>query len=421
MSKQKTEEFISEFWDHKIKADTRPKGKKHSVQDHIHGFMKSRFGVQATIAEFAYNFCDALQRYRADADCEIFHLILFGELAEECYHAQMGMITDLQEACEKKDKFEHGGKAQGLLGREDFTEVMVEFLVSTGDSDMQALKQALSYDQPLADIGYLKLFEDHNDQGDQGKFAEALRDQHLADTMQTYRLIETEMRIAAAVADGEDEQFAEMKLVSGTGNETITATSTGEGGGSGEEDGVSGEEEEEEPAQQCSLGVIKQALRKHDRGMPDSIIDRIIAAGVSGTPPPVGLVLNENAELYSDYRKVSLDDFATNMRCIYIPRFSRIAKAEAEVTAVPPRQLSAEEQSYLKEAFDDVDITQKKVLNLAGVQKAVGLAYTISVSDAYMQEFAQEFIEELQRCVFSALFVLFCTVLVLFYAVFVLK
>jgi hypothetical protein len=389
MSKRDTEVFINEFWEHKIKADTRPKSKKQSVPDHIHNFMKSRFGVQATIAEFAYNFCDALQRYRADADCEIFHLILFGELAEECYHAQMKMIQDLLDACEKKDKFEHGGKVLAVLPREHFNTTLNDFLVSKSPADMQALKQALSYDQPLADVGYSKIFEENRD-GDQGKFAEALRDQHLADTMQTYRLIETEIRIAAAVADGEDEQLAEIKLASGAFNETTTSNFA-EGGGENEYGEDADADAEEEQSQQTTLGVIKQALRKHDKGMPDSVIDRIIAAGVSGKPPPEDLVLSETPELYSDYRKVSIDEFAFNIRCIYIPRHSRIAKAEAEAEAVPPRQLSAEEQQLLHEAYEHVNVTQKGGLTLAEVQRAIGVAYTVSVSDAYMQEFAKEF------------------------------
>lgn len=384
MSKRDTEVFIKEFWDHKIKADTRPKSKKLSVQEHIYNFMKTRFGVQATIAEFAYNFCDALQRYRADADCEIFHHILFGELAEECYHAQMKMIEDLLGVCEKRDKFEHGGKVLELLAREHFNSILNDFLVSKSPADMQILKQALSYDQPLAEVGYKKLFEENCD-GDQGKFAETLRDQFLADTLQTYRLIETEIRIAAAVAEGEDEQLAELKLGPEAFNETVGSAA----GLSGHTEGA--EYAEEEQSEETTLAVIKQALRKHDKNMPDSTIDRVITAGVSGKTPAEDIVLSENPELYSDYRKVNIGEFAFKMRCIYIPRFSRIAKAEAEALAVPPRQLDAEEQQLLHEAYERVNITQKGGLTLEEVQQVIGISYTVSVSDAYMQEFSKEF------------------------------
>eukprot|EP01043_Picozoa_sp_COSAG02_P064070 COSAG02_NODE_9260_length_2275_cov_60.164062_1_plen_752_part_01 len=263
MSKSDTETFIKEFWDHKIKADLRPRAKKLSVQDHIHNFMKTRFGVQATVAEFAYNFCDALQRYRADADCEIFHLILFGELAEECYHAQMKMLTDLLDFCEKKDKVEHGGRVQEVIAREVFNNILNEFLVSKSPSDMQILKQALSYDQPLAEVGYMKLFEENQD-GDQGKFAETLRDQHLNDTLQTYCLIETEIRIAAAVAEGEDEQLVELRVASGDFNDNVDETSGSAVPFAQSEEDDEVKEEEESP--KTTLAVIKQALRKHDKG-----------------------------------------------------------------------------------------------------------------------------------------------------------
>jgi hypothetical protein len=387
MSKRDTEAFIKEFWDHKTKADMRPRAKKLSVQDYIHNFMKTRFGVQATVAEFAYNFCDALQRYRADADCEIFHLILFGELAEECYHAQMKMIEDLLDLCEKKDKLEHGGRVQQVLARETFNSVLNEFLVSKSPSEMQVLKQALSYDQPLADVGYIKLFEENQD-GDQGKFAETLRDQHLDDTMQTYRLIETEIRIAAAVAEGEDEQLVELRVASGDFNDNVDETS---GSAVPQNEGEEDEVKEEGESPKTTLAVIKQALRKHDKGMPDSTIDRIIAAGVSGNPPSENVVLSENPELYSDYRTVDIAEFAFNIRCIYIPRYSRIARAEAEGSAVPPRQLTAEEQKLLRDAYDKVNLLGKEGLTLQEIQRAIGIAYTISVSDAYMQEFAKEF------------------------------
>ena len=377
MSKRDTEIFIKEFWDHKIKADLRPKAKKLSVQEHIHNFMKGRFGVQATIAEFAYNFCDALQRYRSDADCEIFHQILFGELAEECYHAQMKMIVELLAMCEKRDKFEHGGKVFEHLAREHFNSILNEFLVSKSPADMQVLKQALSYDQPLADVGYNKLFEENRD-GDQGKFAETLRDQHLADTMQTYRLIETEIRVAAAVAEGADEQLVEIKVASGNFN----SAQNEHGGGN--------EGNEEDGSQKTTLKVIKQALRKHDKAIPDTTIDRIIAAGVSGSAPQENVVVAENPELYSDYREVDISEFAANIRCIYIPRYSRLARAEAEGSVVPPRQLSAEEQKLLRNAYDSVNLTQQDGLTLTEVQRAIGMAYTVSISDAYMQQFAKE-------------------------------
>eukprot|EP01045_Picozoa_sp_COSAG04_P028651 COSAG04_NODE_4507_length_2046_cov_1.421161_2_plen_251_part_00 len=78
-----------------------------------------------------------------------------------------------------------------------------------------------------------------------------------------------------------------------------------------------------------------------------------------------------------------------HQRCIYIGRYSRIAAAEAEAAAVPPRTLGSEEQQALRAAFDEVDITQSGRLPTSLVGRVLGLAYMISPSDAYMQKFAE--------------------------------
>lgn len=64
---------------------------------------------------------------------------------------------------------------------------------------MVALKRSLTYDQPLSEITYANLFEENRD-GDQGRFAETLRDQHLYELMQTYPAIESSIRCAPVVS-----------------------------------------------------------------------------------------------------------------------------------------------------------------------------------------------------------------------------
>jgi hypothetical protein len=115
MSKRETEQWIEELWDAKIRNDNRPNAKKKSVQDFVYDHCKSRYGVQNMIAEFGYNLVDALSRYAYDADCEMFHKILMGELCEDVYHEQMKMMDDFSAACLKRDKEEHGGKPLGVL------------------------------------------------------------------------------------------------------------------------------------------------------------------------------------------------------------------------------------------------------------------------------------------------------------------
>ena len=55
-------------------------------------------------------------------------------------------------------------------------ETLKGFFKVKSHEDLAALQQAVIYDQPLPMISYKKLFEETRD-GDQGKFAETLRDQ----------------------------------------------------------------------------------------------------------------------------------------------------------------------------------------------------------------------------------------------------
>lgn len=59
-----------------------------------------------------------------------------------------------------------------------FNALLISHFKFKTDEDRRSLRAALQYDQPLPTVHYEKLFEETRD-GDQGKFAETLRDQHL--------------------------------------------------------------------------------------------------------------------------------------------------------------------------------------------------------------------------------------------------
>ena len=177
------------------------------VIDFLHKFLRTKSGLPKTVTEIAYNFVDALKRYSYDADCELFHKVLFGELCEgvcaHCvgaerragfrfllfwrgygaliirfrvflltrvfasktrtynassiaskrrFHDQMLMCSGLIAAAEAEDMQQHGGRKSGSLARGLYTQLLKKHFPTKGDQDMKALVRALSYDQPLPSI-----------------------------------------------------------------------------------------------------------------------------------------------------------------------------------------------------------------------------------------------------------------------------
>jgi hypothetical protein len=222
MVKRDLEAFINAYWEERLKAaeavltakdPSRKAEKWQSPHDFLHTYMKSRFGLQvcslsprtqvasrgrrvrspprqATVVEFGYNLVDALSRYAEDPDVDLFQrVVIQTELCEATLLDQRNVVDKLIDACEKFDKTEHGGKRRGQIGRAAFDSMLLEVFPFKQNDDLVALKRALTYDQPLPEIDYSSLFEENRD-GDQGKFAETLRDQHLYELMQTYPAIE---------------------------------------------------------------------------------------------------------------------------------------------------------------------------------------------------------------------------------------
>ena len=121
MPKSECEALINAFWAHKIENDTKPNAPPRvPVIDHLGVFLRGRSGIKKTVVEIAYNFVDALKRYSYDADCELFHRILFGELCEDVYHDQMQMLDTLLVTAKTEDAAQHGGRSTGAIGRSSF-------------------------------------------------------------------------------------------------------------------------------------------------------------------------------------------------------------------------------------------------------------------------------------------------------------
>ena len=141
---------------------------------------------------------DGLRRFEYDADCELFLKILFGQMCEQTYHEQLAVVDRFIGSCVKHDRESAGGRLMGLVTRSDFMELLTKEFPLKTPGEMKNLKRALSTDQPLPSIDYNKLFASDRE-GNQGKFAELLRDQFLSEVQEVYLAIESAIR---QVSDG---------------------------------------------------------------------------------------------------------------------------------------------------------------------------------------------------------------------------
>ena len=154
------------------------------------------------------------------------------------------------------------------------------------------------------------MFEETRD-GDQGKFAETLRDQHLYDVMSTYPAIEDAIRRAVHVEKG----GADAVLAAGKRFNAAT------------DDAV---------AVETTVAVIRKGLAAYDRGIPESMLNKVLATG---------LALPLADAPFSDYRTVQVEDFVQRLRTIVIARFSKAkAETEAQIEEKFMRSLPEEEK-----------------------------------------------------------------------------
>jgi Ca2+-binding EF-hand superfamily protein len=211
---------------------------------------------------------------------------------------------------------------------------------------LKSLRSALQYDQPLPTVYYEKLFEETRD-GDQGKFAETLRDQHLYDVMSTYPSIEDAIRRAVHIAKGgADAVLAHGKKFNAATDDTVSV--------------------------ETNVGVVLKGLSEYDSGLPNAVINKILATGL-------GLPLSEAP--FSDYRSVLVEDFVQRLRTIIIPRYSKPrAETEAEVEEKFLRSLPESERKAIENCFNEMDTDFSGTLNAEELHEMLKRTYGMDPS-----------------------------------------
>lgn len=181
LSKRQTEAIVREVW-HMKKAYDRQHGATSRLADYFYTYLSLKHGATTALQEWGYSLTEALKAFRYDADIYLFDLILSGEVSEDVYDDQRQMVAKLMDACAQQDT-----KKTGTISRRDFIRVLLRQFPGKPKAHLRALDRSL--EQVAKESGvvhYVKLFEEDRD-GDQGPFAEALRDQQLQEIMQLHK------------------------------------------------------------------------------------------------------------------------------------------------------------------------------------------------------------------------------------------
>lgn len=283
------------------------------LASYLFTFMMQRTGGTPGIAvEWCYNFVDALQRYVYDADVEMFLRILQGRLPEIVHDQSITMLNALTDDLIELDRSVNGGQAAGVLPRVELVGFIRRSFRAKHDDAVQELLSALHGDpKAQADpIEYAELLaEDAN--GDQGPFAETLRDQFLAEYMEfsselTAAIASNAVRapsLAAAIdAAAQAEAGAKRGPASGSSGATLPAAPVA---GSG-------------PMQQYIMARAAAAgIRRVDPEKPDEELVSYVARGL-GLPGSA-----EDLKLLTSNRIVPLEDFLRRLRRQWLERSSR--------------------------------------------------------------------------------------------------
>ena len=172
LRKREVEQFIKTAW--------IQKGRKRytkSLEEFLYVYLCEIYPKSpAERIEFAYSLMFALEKYSYDADCDLFLQVLHKKLPEEVYLAQSRLIRSIQEQCIREDRKD--GEQSGRLRKVQILDIVRKLCPTKEQSSFREIEQALFFDTQVNSVDYIKLFQE-DEEGDQGKFVECLRDQFL--------------------------------------------------------------------------------------------------------------------------------------------------------------------------------------------------------------------------------------------------
>ena len=235
-TKRDTERTVKEIWRARIAAGVTAGAGGAELLEFVFAFLQKRVGIPAAVVEAGYNFVYGLWRYRWDADCELCLCILTGQVGgggergggggaapvfsstrpptrppprlhpqvrEDVYHQQLALQIDVAGMLAALDRAAHGADA-GTLPKPDVRLALRAYFrvgAPGGKTEPRydALMQALDAVCPGGAVDHASLFAEDREFS-QGEFAEAVRDQSLAERLEFFGEVEAALAARAGGA-----------------------------------------------------------------------------------------------------------------------------------------------------------------------------------------------------------------------------
>jgi len=302
--KRDVELLVNDCWKQKAEYDAAlaEKGEGRStLEDFMYIYLQKRFGLQAMIAEWGYNLLEALYKYRHDADEEIFLYVLRNKMHEDFYHQQMKLCEDFEDQLAKL--YTNGT----IPAKKNLIEFLRTFFPSKSEERFDELIESLDEQCPGdGAIQWASLLEEDR-QGDQGPFAEAMRDQDLQERQEYFEDIEEALLVFAMSKD-------------------------------------------DPPPTELPAEEIRSALIGMDAGMKIALgekqLDRIMAVGFNKAPSDIMYDTCPTPAVVDGKEVVSIEKFVKRVLKMTIKRY------EVSISAGDERQA---ELKWSKKSLDDED------------------------------------------------------------------
>lgn len=190
MPKRDIERLLADIWSKKYASNLSA---KQAWSDYLFDYFKCEYDIQSRVVETGYSMLSALERYRYDADCELFLTILNGELSEDVYRDQSSFLKALHCEFAANDKRMNSNKVTQTLSKDCIAQCLRKLCPAKSDSNMKALLSALDLNDSHDSVRYELLFREDRD-GNQ--FLEEVRDQHLSEIIAFVEEVRANLRRA---------------------------------------------------------------------------------------------------------------------------------------------------------------------------------------------------------------------------------
>eukprot|EP01006_Ploeotia_vitrea_P023307 TRINITY_DN55744_c0_g1_i1.p1 TRINITY_DN55744_c0_g1~~TRINITY_DN55744_c0_g1_i1.p1 ORF type:complete len:824 (+),score=116.52 TRINITY_DN55744_c0_g1_i1:93-2564(+) len=193
LSKGETERMVKEVWQEKT---THKLGNQNyrdvTMKEFLYMYLMNKCDdVHDKAVELAYNLLDTMERNRYDADLELFLKVLDGKVPEAVFYDQNKMVQSVKLMFAKLDP---NNKLK--VPRKACKSALVKLFPAKSHEDMLKVRYYLMLDQQGPSINFKHLFIE-DEEGNQGKFIECLRDQHLHEIQEYMVDVEQALRQAS--------------------------------------------------------------------------------------------------------------------------------------------------------------------------------------------------------------------------------